>query len=658
MEVPILLDILIIFLLSIVVVLVFSRLKIPSLVGFLLTGILAGPHGFKLVSNIHGVEILAEIGVILLLFTIGIEFSLKSLVKIKKVVFIGGGIQVLMTVFVVAGILFFTKMPFNKSVFLGFVVALSSTAIAIKLLQDKGEIDSSHGRNAFAISIFQDISSIPLILLIPILAGTEQSAPTDIILIIIKALGVVVISYLLARLVIPRLLYQVTLTRSNELFILTIIAICFSVAALTNYAGLSIAFGAFLAGLIISESEYSTQAIGKILPFRDIFLSLFFVSMGMLLNVEILFSKPVLILLLTLGVMLLKAIIIGFSVFVVGYPLRASVLTALLVSQIGEFSFIIAGIGLHNRLISEEMYQLILAVAVISMGTTPFIFKIAPSFADFLMKMPIPSLFKSGLNPLPDEKIPEMKNHLIIVGYGTNGQNVAKAAQYAGIPYIIIEMNPETVRTLNNDKVQVIFGDAAQSEVLKHAFIENAMAIVIAVPDSANALRITQQSSVLNPACHIIVRAKYMSDIPEFKSLGAQEVIPAEFETSIEIFSRVLTHFLVPRDEIEKLITDIRSAEYEMLRSISLSDTKGYHCHYSDMVINTFIITKESRYNGQKMNHIYLKQKSKAKLLAIKRGDDILNCLNENLIIKENDILILLGYPEDLRTISTLFSNK
>lgn len=640
-------DLLIIFTIAILVVLVFSKLKVPALVGFLLTGIIAGPHGFGLVTAVHEVEIMAEIGVILLLFTIGIEFSLKTLLNIKKVILLGGGLQVFLTAFLVTLIIYYSGRPINQSIFIGFVVSLSSTAILLKLLHDKAEVDSQHGRNAFAILIFQDIIVIPMILLVPLLAGSGNNSPIDFLIISGKAIAVILISYFLARFLIPKLLYLVAGTRSNELFLLSVIAICFSIAGLTNYAGLSLAFGAFLAGLLISESEYSYQAISKILPFRDIFTSLFFVSIGMLLNVNFFLQQPLLIVMLVIGVIVLKAIIVGFISFVTGYPFRTNILTALGLAQIGEFSFILAGLGLKNTLISDNTYQLILSVAIITMGATPFIFKLAPKLSDILLKLPLPPKLRNGLNPVPDVELNKVEHHLIIVGYGINGKNVSLAARHAGIPYVIIEMNPATVRQLYAENEKVIYGDASQEGVLKHALIENAMVVVVAVPDLTATLRITQLARQLNQAVHIIVRTRDLFERENLHQLGANEVIPAEFETSIEIFSRVLTKYLVPMEEIERMVTEVRASEYEMLRSFSPSTIPVFKCHYSDMEITTIKVEKDASIIGYSMSKM-IDSDLKINLLGIRRSEELHNCLEKDFSIQFDDILILMGTPEDL----------
>jgi CPA2 family monovalent cation:H+ antiporter-2 len=338
---PLLKDIFIIFGLSIVVLFICLRIKIPAIVGFLITGILAGPHGLGLIQAIHEVEIMSEIGVVLLLFTIGIEFSIKDFLQIKKSVLLGGSVQVFLTIFVFFIIAFKVGQGLSQAVFMGFLMSLSSTAIVLKLLQERAEIESPHGRTSLGILIFQDMAVVPMILLTPLLAGAAGNITESLFILMIKVAGIIALVFISAKWLVPYILYQVTRTRNRELFLLSIVIICLAVAWLTYSLGLSLALGAFLAGLIISESEYSHQALGNILPFRDIFISFFFVAIGMLLNLDFLFQKIGTIALITLGVIILKTLIAGFTTSLLGYPLRTMILVGCALSQVGEFSFVL-----------------------------------------------------------------------------------------------------------------------------------------------------------------------------------------------------------------------------------------------------------------------------------------------------------------------------
>jgi len=373
MEIELLKDIVVVFALSVAVLLIFHRIKAPTIVGFLLTGILAGPQGLGLIQASDQVSDLAEIGVVLLLFTVGIEVSLRDLMKLKKYVLVGGSLQVLLTILVVFFILFAQGEPSGEAMLLGFLISLSSTAIVLRIIQKKEQFDSIYGRTTLGILIFQDLAVVPMMLVVPLLPGALQAETDHPLTVVAKALGLIVFVIISAKWIMPRLLYQIAKTKDHELFLLSIVAICFAVAWMSSQAGLSLGLGAFLAGLIISESPYSHQAFGNILPLRDAFTSFFFISIGMLLDVNYLVQNPGYIFLIAIVVMLLKAVIAGFTISFMGLPLRIAVLVGLALSQIGEFSFILSKVGNECGLMSQEIYQLFLDVAVLTMGATSFL---------------------------------------------------------------------------------------------------------------------------------------------------------------------------------------------------------------------------------------------------------------------------------------------
>lgn len=663
MEISLLREITIIFGLSIAVLFICHRFRVPAIVGFLLTGILAGPHGFGLIKAVHEVEILAEIGVVLLLFTIGIEFSLKDLLKIRRSVLLGGTLQVLLTISAIFLIARLIGLTSGESFFMGFLISLSSTAIVLKLLQERAEIDSPHGRTALGILIFQDIIIVPMMLLTPLLAGAMENIGKSLLVLMAKGIGVIILVLISAQWVVPQVLYQIARTRSRELFLLSIVVICLAVAWLTSSIGLSLALGAFLAGLTISESEYSHQALSNVLPFRDVFTSFFFISIGMLLNISFLLEQPVLVILITLGVLALKTVTAGFGVVFLGSPLRIAILAGLALSQVGEFSFILSKVGVGYGLLGGDTYQLFLDVSILSMAATPFIIALSPRLSDLTSELPLLRELKSGLYPMPgidvSNKKDTLRDHLIIIGYGVNGRNVARAARAAGIPYIIIEMNPETVRSEKARGEPIYYGDAIQEAVLEHAGIKDARVVVIAISDPAATRQITAISRRLNPKVHIIARTRFLQEVEPLHELGADEVIPEEFETSVEIFTRVLTKYLIPRDEIEKFIAEVRSDSYEMFRSPSIppayfSDLK---LHIPDIEISTFRVNEKSPIVGESLAQIGLRNKYGVTLLAIRRDSHILSNPDGNTQLCADDVIVVLGAPDKIAEVAGLFRN-
>ncbi len=660
MEIPLLNDIVVIFGLAIAVLFICHRLRVPAVVGFLLTGMFVGPYGFGLVKAVHEVEIFAEIGIVLLLFTIGIEFSLKRLLQIKKSVLMGGSLQVLLTFWATLFIAKRFGQAFGEAVFIGFLVALSSTAIVLKLIQERAEVDSPHGRTTLGILIFQDIIIVPMILVTPLLAGATGNLGESVLVLLSKGIGIILLVMVSTKWIVPKALYQIARTRNQEIFLLSVVVICLGVAWLTSKAGLSLALGAFLAGLIISESEYSHQALGNILPFRDVFTSFFFVSIGMLLDVGFLFQQPGTIVLITLGVLVLKSIIACFATVLLGFTFRTSILVGLALSQVGEFSFILSRTGVEHGLLAGNIYQMFLSFSILSMAATPFIITLAPRAADIILQLPLPKRLISGFYPVSEIKVKGKKDHLIIIGFGVNGRNVAHAVRVAGIPYAIIEMNPETVRSEQAKGEPIYYGDSTQEVVLQHANIKDARIVVTAINDPASTRRITEIIRRLNPKVHLIVRSRYLQEMKPLYELGANEVIPEEFETSVEIFTRVLAKYLIPRDEIEALVAEIRSDGYEMFRSLSkvsasFSDLKP---QLHDVEISTFRISQGSPLIGKTLAQIELRGRYGISVVAIRRNSQILANPGADTVLKSNDVLFVLGSSEKISEAINAFSSS
>ena len=441
MDIPLLPDIVAIFCLSIGVLLVCHQVKIPPIVGFLLTGVLCGPTALGLVQNPHAVDLLAEIGVVLLLFSIGLEMSGEELMRLKRPVFVGGTAQVVLTVgaFMCLGVL--TGQTWQQSMMYGFLASLSSTAIVLSRLQQKAQSESPQGRLDFSVLIFQDIAVVPMMLAIPILAGRGDTDLGGMLVSAGRTLVILVGGWVLARHVVPRIMQLVLRTRSKELMLMTVLGLCFAIALGTASLGLSLALGAFLAGLLLSGSEYSLNVLEGILPFKDVFTSLFFISVGMLLDVGFLVHHLDKVFLFAALLIFLKSILSLPPMLLVGYPLRVSILAAMSLAQIGEFSFVLARSAVNSGLMDNDGYQMFLAASIVTMMLTPTVMEIAPKVASFVsrhMHMPVDEEAAA-------QKDESLKDHLIIVGFGVGGKHLARTAREAGIPYVILEMNPDTV---------------------------------------------------------------------------------------------------------------------------------------------------------------------------------------------------------------------
>jgi len=626
-------------------ILILHRLKISSTVGFIIAGILIGPNGTGLINNTAEVEMLAEIGVILLLFAVGIEFSLKKLVRIRDIVLFSGGGQVLLTIIVTAASTLWFTHDLRTSIFFGFITALSSTAIVLKSLVERGEIDSPHGNLMLGVLIFQDLCIVPLLLITPALGGEDLSF-LSIFMPLAKAAGIIIITILSARWLFPKLLHQIVHTRSRELFIISIILACLGIALLTSSLGLSLALGAFLAGLVISESEYAHQATAEIIPFKEGFMGLFFVSIGMLMDTQYIIDNPFLVAGAIAMLLTLKITGTLLPVVAMSSSFRVSLHASLGLAQIGEFSFVLAETGRTAGLMPEDLYQLFLSASVVTMAMTPFFLKWAfPISSALASKFPT---FKPGLEPAIEH--PRLSEHVIIVGFGLSGRNVAMTLKRAGISYVVLEMNSYTVRNERLKGEPIFFGDATSRDVLYHMGLEDARTLVIAISDPAATRKITSTARLMNPELHIIVRTRYLAEVEDLRSLGANEVVPEEFETSVEIFARVLSQYNVPRNVIGNQINEIRDNAYSVLRTHSMETPPiGSLCDLSGAVLtDSFLILEGSSVHGRTIRDIELRNRTGATVIAIKRDDALLQnpSPDEKLLI--DDVVILIGQREQI----------
>ena len=559
-------DLVILFGASIVVVYCFNKLRVPAVVGFLVAGTLLGPYGLDVVNDVSHVEILAEVGVVMLLFTIGVEVSLARIASLRTVV--GSGflqIGSAIALSALAGMAF--GLPANQGVFWGFLTAMSSTAIVLKMMTERGETNSPHGRLTIGILIVQDLAVVPMMVLTPVLAGQGEGGVVAVLWSLSKAILLVTLILIAARFLVPRLLIEVVRSRSRELFTITIILVCLGIAWLSSLAGLSLALGAFIAGLIISESEYSHQAMAEILPFRDSFNSLFFISIGMLLDLRILLSHPVLILGLVVLIVAGKFITTAGSAVAAGYSWRPAVLTGIALAQVGEFSFILSKVGKEVGLLTDESFQVFLTVSVLTLLLTPFLIQASPRMArraEAIQRLwrwlPERTADANGSPHL------HLRDHTIVAGYGVNGRNLAKVLRETEIAFVVVEMDGETVRHEQKKGVPIFFGDVTHPQALRRLGIHEARALVLAISDPIATRRAVKVARQLNPSIHIIARTRYLREIDDLRETGADQVVPEEFETSIEIFSRVLQHYRLPSRVIAEKAERIRKEGYALLR--------------------------------------------------------------------------------------------
>ncbi len=658
-------NLLLIYTVSIAVVFLFHQFRLPSIAGFLVAGALIGPHGLNLVSDIETVHLLAEIGIALLLFTIGIEFSLTQLASLRRLLLVAAPIQVggVIAIAWLGGTL--TGLPTSQAIFWGFLLSLSSTAIVLKALAASGDSDTPHGRATVGILVFQDLAVVPMILLTPILASPNEGAVTSVLFSLGKSMVVVVCIVAAAWYVVPKLLDHIVRSRSRELFLLTIIVMCLGIAWLTSLGGLSLALGAFIAGLVISESEYSHQAIAEVLPFRDSFNSLFFVSIGMLMDWRILSEYPVVVTGVLLVVLLVKFVTGAGAVLTIPVPPRSAVMTGIALAQVGEFSFVLAQVGQEHKLLSGAPYQIFLAVSVCSMIITPFLMQLSPHLGRRVEAVQrlhhwLPGQTAAHVLEAEGRHL-RIKDHVIIVGYGLNGRNLARVLSETEVPYIALDLDGDRVRREAAHGLPLYYGDATNPTVLRHVKIEDARVLVVAISDPFMARRAVQVARGLNPKIHIVVRTRYLRELEELHQLGADDVVPEEFETSIEIFALVLRTYNMPQDFVVRKAEQVRREGYALLRRSELPEL-AHHLRggtLTDVEIETCRIDEDSPADGKTIAQLALRPRTGASIIALTRGGVTESNPSEKTTLLAGDVVVLLGSrPEIRRAMSFILANE
>ncbi len=627
---------------SIGVIILFQRLKIPTVVGFLITGIIIGPGGLGLVRNIEAINVLAEVGVMMLLFTIGIEFSLERLQKIQRYFWLGGGSQVLLTIIVVIFISRLLGVHMREAIFYGFLIALSSTAVVLRILGEKNQVNSPVGQISMGILIFQDVAIVPMLALIPVLGNLNLVSWSTLAGRFLLSLAAVAAVFFIARKIMPPLISAIIRTRVKEIFLLSSLFACLGMAYFTASLKLSLALGAFLAGIIISESYYSHQVVADILPFKDVFNSLFFVSIGMLLDTRTTWGWKGLVIAVVAGIMLVKIIIVFFTVRLLQFNPKLSWITALGLAQVGEFSFVLATVGRQHGFLPVQAFDIFVASSVLTMLVTPLLIEFGPRWADRIFKR-WEALQKPEAANLQETVL---QDHVIIAGFGLNGQNLARVLRETAIPFIILEVNPDTFRQVCQAGDPVIFGDVSNPIILEEAGVKKARALVLAISDPAATRRAVSIARNLNQDIFIVVRTRFASEIEELYALGANDVIPEEFETSIEIFVRVLEKYHLPRNIINTQVQVIRSEKYGVLRGARSSSRRLTEKIYDFLeagVVETFLVPSNSWVVGKTLGEIDLRGQTSVTVVAVVRGETTFSTPGAEFRLEAKDILILVG---------------
>jgi CPA2 family monovalent cation:H+ antiporter-2 len=625
---------------SIPVIYIFNKIKLPSIIGFLITGIIIGPFGLKLIDDIGGIQLMADIGVAFLLFTIGIEIRLSRFLKNLSEILLTGGMQILCTFIVGLAIGLAMQLSIGQSVFIGFILVHSSSALILKILKDRDDENSPQGKISIGVILFQDVMVVPMMLLIPFLVGGSGPDALMIIWKLVKSILIIVVILVAARYIIPFALERLVTMNMRDVLVISSVVITMGIAWITESLGLSLAIGAFLAGLALSDTDFTHQIISDISPFRDVFLSVFFVSFGMILNLDFLRENTGYIITISLMIILIKATIVFGLVKWMRYPLRVALLSGVLLSQIGEFSFVLASQGFENKIISNEIYQTFIGASVLTFMVTPLLVSLVYYL---LTRKNIFNPARQGLHP--DERIP-VSNHVIICGMGLNGRNLAKVLKDTAIHYVVIDLNFQKIKKAKSkgDK-NTIWGDASSVEILRRANVEAARVMVIAISDRFLTKSCLQNAKAINPKLHVIVRTKYLADIEDLLALGADDVIPEEFETSIQIFSRVLKMFHIPNSIVLAQGNIIRNKSYGVFRDVRYTqeafDQIGQIL--AQGTIETYFIGPGNPIIGKSIRDVNLKAESDAMIINIIRKNQTITNPPSEFVFEAEDQLILFG---------------
>ncbi|MBP7125845.1 cation:proton antiporter [Myxococcota bacterium] len=630
-----------------------SRLRLPTTAGLLLAGAVAGPFGARLIPGLDTLEVMADIGVVLLLFTIGLEFSMDRIRRIARVVALGGGLLVGLTVLATLGVALLAGETVSRGIFFGFVASMSSTAIILQVLSDRGELDSPHGRFIVGTQVFGDLCIVPMGLTVPVLAGIGTASPGLDLLGALGLAGLVVAGTLsAARWLLPLVFARVDATRSREVFLLAVLGICAGTAWLTSLAGLSLALGAFLAGLVLADTEYRHRALGDTLSLRNVTASLFFISLGSLFDARVLLEAPLAVLgvfaLLVVG----KGVIGTLSALAMRFPARAALISGAGLAQFGEFGFVLLGLGLPLGLVSRQEMSVIVTGGVLSMFLTPLLVAAAPKMtAGERLLRPLERLL--GARGIDEDeahaRTDGLSDHVVVAGYGIAGRLLVKALAEAGIPHLVMELNADTVRQAQQAGEPVFYADVSSVEALSHARVREARALVLTISDPQALRRAVPAARKCAPDLPILVRTRYFSERPALLALGATEIVTEEVEAGIEMLVRLLDRIGVPRPERDRRLAEARCRTAPETCEDPGKDPSSFPIpELADLRVATFLVRPGTFALGRTVRELELRRSTGVLMLGVRRGGHRILCLDPDHPLNEGDTVYLVAPEEAL----------
>ena len=637
-----------------------NRLKQPVLLGYLLGGMMVGPTGLKLISLDNNIETLSHVGVALLLFTLGIEFSIKELLKVRTIAFGGGSLQIILTILLGGGLAYWTGWvdTVPQAVFLGAVLSLSSTAVVLKSLVEGNEVQTSHGQIMLAILVVQDLGLGLMLAVLPVLTQPASAIGLALLSAVLKALLFIAGSIVAGIWVIPVLVRSLARTGSQELFSLGILALCLGIALITSAIGLSIEMGAFVAGLMISNVEYADHALDRVLPLRDVFATLFFASIGVLIDPGFLLANLGTLLGLVTVTLLGKAAIVTGIVKLFGYPLKTALKVGIGINQIGEFSFVLAGVAVSEGLLTQQLYGLTVGTTAATLLITPFLLKATPYLLIWLERLPVFNdllQFDQPLQFVGNED--SLKDHIVVVGFGRVGQTLVRMLYFQGHQILVIDNDEAALQTLREREIPYLYGDAASPTVLEKANLPAAKSMAIALPDPMTTRLTLNRALSLAPELDITVRAHNKDEIEVLYQLGAQEVVQPEFEASLEMGAHMLLKLGDSAYAVTQIVNRYRSSRY---RDILPERSEYWGAANLEAAIqglerHWYVIDRSSALAGKSLAQSNIRRLSGATVMAIERDRQLLRYPAGETGLAAGDRLLVVGNFEEHTAFKTLF---
>lgn len=637
-----------------------NRFRQPTILGYLLGGMAIGPAGLRLVATTGDIQVMAEIGVALLLFSLGVEFSFKELLRVKTIAFGGGALQILLTIALGAELAYATGWveSIPPAIFLGAVLSLSSTAVVLKSLIERNEVRTPHGQVMLAMLVVQDLGLGVMLAVLPALTQPADTIAIAVVTASLKAIAFLGVALMAGRWLIPSLVRSLARSGSQELFLLGILVLCLGIALLTSALGLGIAMGAFVAGLTVSNVEYADHALDRILPMRDVFATLFFASIGVLIDPSFLLANIWSLAGLVAVAMLGKALIVGGVVKGFGYSPRTAITVGLGINQIGEFSFVLSGVAQAQGLFSDELYGLTVGTTAATLLMTPFLLKITPDLLRWLDKSPFFNSFLS-LNPEPQlvdfDKPPT--DRVVVAGFGRVGQTLVRMLYFQGYQILVIDNDEARLQTLRDRRIPYIFGDASSQLVLEKANLESAKGLAIALPDPL-ATRLTLKRALsLAPDLDVTVRAHAKDEIDILYQLGAQEVVQPEFEASLEMGAHMLLKFGDSTYAVQQVVNRYRRGRYRDIqpeRSQYWGDDMNMEAAVEGFERQWYTIESNSPLLGHSLAQANVRRRTGVTVMAFERRKKLHRYPTGDYRFELGDRLLVVGNSDEHTTFKSL----